>query len=102
MVLSILEEPPKELKPTSHERSLKELGEKMEFVIVRPGGLKSEPKTDQGVLTSDTSVCGPIHREDVASLVCKCLFSAKAANQVYSAVDKEQTQAAASYETVEL
>ena len=74
----------------------------MEFVIVRPGGLKSEPKTDNGVLTKDTSVCGPIHREDVASLVCKCLFSPNSANQVYSAVDKEQTQAAASYETVEL
>ena len=84
------------------EERLKELGEKMEFVIVRPGGLKSEPKTDQGVLTSDTSICGPIHREDVASLVCKCLFSAKAANQVYSAVDKEQTQVEKTYETVDL
>ena len=90
------------LEKEKAEERLKELSDKMEFVIVRPGGLKSEPKTDNGVLTKDTSVCGPIHREDVASLVCKCLFSPNSANQVYSAVDKEQTQAAASYETVEL
>ncbi|QDZ22966.1 NAD(P)-binding protein [Chloropicon primus] len=82
------------------EERLKELSEKMEFIIIRPGGLKSEPKTGNGVLTKDTTVCGPIHREDVASLVCKCLFSPDSANQVYSAVDKEQTQA--EFETVDL
>ena len=30
-----------------------ELGGEMQFVIVRPGGLKSEPGTGKGVLTED-------------------------------------------------
>mmetsp|Transcript_8323 Transcript_8323/g.20579 ORF Transcript_8323/g.20579 Transcript_8323/m.20579 type:complete len:299 (-) Transcript_8323:101-997(-) len=89
------------LEKEKAEERLKQLSGDMEFVIIRPGGLKSEPKTGEGVLTQDVTVCGPIHREDVASLVCKCLFSAEAANQVYSAVDKVQT-AAKDYETVDL
>ena len=43
--------------------------DKIEFVIVRPGGLKSEPATGRGVLTTDTSICGSITRGDVADLV---------------------------------
>ena len=54
----------------------------MEFTIVRPGGLKSEPATGQGVLTEDASVCGAVHREDVAQLVVQALFSDAAANKV--------------------
>ena len=37
------------------ENRLKELGKELEFVIIRPGGLKSEPATHSGVLTEDTS-----------------------------------------------
>lgn len=47
----------------------------MQWVIVRPGGLKSDPATGSGVLTADTSVCGAITREDVADLVIKALLS---------------------------
>lgn len=95
------------LKPCLEEKEkaeerLKALADKMDFVIVRPGGLKSEPKTNTGVLTTDVSVCGPIHREDVASLVCKCLFSSEATNKVYHAVDKEQTAAEKEYEITTL
>ncbi|GMH40573.1 hypothetical protein BSKO_08477 [Bryopsis sp. KO-2023] len=72
------------------EERLKALGSKMEFVIVRPGGLKSEPKTGSGVLTEDSTVCGAVHREDVADLVVECLFSDNAKNKVLSAVDSEQ------------
>jgi hypothetical protein len=43
--------------------------DKIEFVIIRPGGLKSEPATGRGVLTTDTSICGSITRGDVADLV---------------------------------
>ena len=49
---------------------------------MRPGGLKSEPATGQGVLTEDSSVCGAVHREDVAQLVVQALFSDAAANKV--------------------
>lgn len=54
----------------------------MEYTIIRPGGLKSEPATGRGVLTEDKSVCGAVHREDVAQLVAQSLFSQKAANKV--------------------
>lgn len=54
----------------------------MEFVIVRPGGLKTEPATGNAVLTEDNTVCGGIHREDCADLIVNCLFSDKAKNKV--------------------
>ncbi|HEY9624474.1 MAG TPA: SDR family oxidoreductase [Crinalium sp.] len=58
------------------------------YTIVRPGGLKSEPATGNGVLTLDPTVVGTIHRADVAQLVCKCLESDTSNNQVLSAVDR--------------
>ncbi|CAD7703479.1 unnamed protein product [Ostreobium quekettii] len=72
------------------ERRLKELGSEMEYVIIRPGGLKSEPATGEGFLTDDNTVCGSIHRDDVASLVVDALFSDKATNKVLAALDKNQ------------
>lgn len=39
------------------------------YTIVRPGGLKSEPATGNGVLTEDTGIIGSIHRES------RCRFS---------------------------
>lgn len=78
------------LEKTKAEDRLKEFGEEMEYVIIRPGGLKSDPATGNGVLTEDVHVCGAIHREDVAELVCRAIFSDKAKNKVLSAVDKNQ------------
>ena len=60
----------------------------MTYTIIRPGGLKSEPATGNGVLTADPKVAGMIHRADVAQLVCRCLFSDAANNQVLSAIDR--------------
>ena len=40
------------------------------YTIIRPGGLKSEPATGNGVLTQDFKIVGSIHREDVAQLTC--------------------------------
>ena len=62
----------------------------MAYVIVRPGGLKSEPATGTAVLTEDKSICGAIHREDVADLVIKCVLKEKANGKVLSCVDKAQ------------
>eukprot|EP00887_Chlorella_sp_A99_P001674 scaffold8.g1674.t1 len=71
------------LKARGRKRIGLELGDKMDFVIVRPGGLKTEPATGKararfcfrrsssGVLTEDTSVCGSITRADVATLTMK-------------------------------
>jgi nucleoside-diphosphate-sugar epimerase len=58
------------------------------YTIIRPGGLKSEPATGNGIVTEDTRICGSIHRADVAQLVCHCLNSDGANNKTLSAVDK--------------
>ncbi len=58
------------------------------YTIIRPGGLKSEDATGNGVLTDNPTVAGIIHRADVAQLVCSCLNSDAANNKILSAVDK--------------
>lgn len=67
------------------------------YTIVRPGGLKSEPATGQGVLTLDPSVAGSIHRADVADLVCQCLRSNRCNNKVLSAVDRQMVYGQAEF-----
>jgi len=74
----------------------------MPFVIVRPGGLKSEPATGTGVLTEDTSICGAIHRADVASLVVKCVLKDAANGKTFSCVDKDQLFDQPEFEVFEL
>lgn len=59
------------------------------YTIIRPGGLKSEPATGNGVLTEDPRVAGTIHRADVAQLVCRCLNSDSSNNKILSAVDRQ-------------
>lgn len=81
------------LKPVLIEKAkaeevLRESG--MEWVIIRPGGLKSEPATGKGVLTEDVTVCGSITREDVAKLVVRCLWSGDAVGKTLTAIDSEQ------------
>lgn len=75
------------LEKEKAENRLKEVGAKLDFVIVRPGGLKSEPATGTGVLTEDITVCGSITRADVADLVVKALRSDKSNGKVLSAID---------------
>ncbi|MEH2040553.1 SDR family oxidoreductase [Nostoc sp.] len=58
------------------------------YTIIRPGGLKSEPATGNGVLTEDPHIIGSINRADVAQLVGRCLNSDRANNKILSAVDR--------------
>ncbi|MBN3949668.1 MAG: SDR family oxidoreductase [Nostoc sp. NMS7] len=58
------------------------------YTIIRPGGLKSEPATGNGVLTEDPHIIGSINRADVAQLVGRCLNSQLANNKILSAVDR--------------
>lgn len=58
------------------------------YTIIRPGGLKSEPATGNGVVTESYEISGTIHRADVADLVVRCLVSENANNKILSAVDK--------------
>jgi len=59
----------------------------MNWTIVRPGGLKSEPATGNAILTEDATALGSIHRDDVASLVLKALKSESTERKVFSAID---------------
>ena len=68
------------------------------YTIIRPGGLKSEPATGNGVLTEDPKIAGTIHRADVADLVCRCLMSDRANNKIFSAVDRTMTYSDASFD----
>lgn len=90
------------LEKAKAEEHLIANADKMEYVIIRPGGLKSEPATGTGVLTEDTSICGAIHRADVAKLACKACFSDAAKNKVLSVVDKDQLYGEPEYEVFEL
>ncbi|MEH2295626.1 SDR family oxidoreductase [Nostoc sp.] len=58
------------------------------YTIIRPGGLKSEPGTGNGVLTEDPHIIGSINRADVAQLVGRCLNSQRTNNKIFSAVDR--------------
>lgn len=84
------------------EETLKALGDKMAYTIIRPGGLQNEDATGNGVLTEDTSVCGAITRADVADLVVKSLFSPKTDNKVLSAIDANKAFTQKSFETFKL
>ena len=74
----------------------------MIYTVIRPGGLKSEPATGNGILTEDCRVAGTIHRADVAQLVCQCLVSDTANNKVLSAVDKQMVYGNPEFEVLNL
>lgn len=69
----------------------------LQYTIIRPGGLKSEPATGNGVLTLDTHVAGSICRADVADLVCRCLAAEQSVGKVLSAFDRAMTYGNPSY-----
>uniref|UniRef100_A0A7S3L6R6 NAD(P)-binding domain-containing protein n=1 Tax=Amphora coffeiformis TaxID=265554 RepID=A0A7S3L6R6_9STRA len=69
--------------------------------IIRPGGLKSEPATGNAILTEDNKTIGTIHREDVASLVVRCLESPKTERKILTAIDPSIESAVATGAEVE-
>jgi nucleoside-diphosphate-sugar epimerase len=91
---SVVAIPPQALEALKPVLILKEQAEQylmnsgLNYTIIRPGGLKSEPATGNGILTADPRIVGSIHRADVAQLVCRCLNSTNANHQVLSALDK--------------
>ncbi|KAM3098493.1 SDR family oxidoreductase [Phormidesmis sp. 146-35] len=72
------------------------------YTIVRPGGLKSEPATGNGILTEDPKIAGTIHRADVAQLVCRCVSRDRSNNRVLSAVDREMIYGTPDFEEFKL
>lgn len=74
----------------------------LNYTIIRPGGLKSEPATGNAVLTEDPKIAGTIHRADVAQLVCHCLNSDRANNKILSAVDRQMVYGEPQFEEFNL
>jgi hypothetical protein len=66
----------------------------MDWTIIRPGGLKSEPATGKAILSQDKMAIGTIHREDLANLVVEALSSANTKRKILSAIDPSIESAA--------
>ncbi|MCE8011921.1 SDR family oxidoreductase [Billgrantia desiderata] len=62
------------------------------FTILRPGGLKSEPATGRGILSTDPAMHGFIHRADLAKLIAAVLDDAATMGGIYAAVDLDQAR----------
>jgi nucleoside-diphosphate-sugar epimerase len=78
------------LAKTKAENILIKYYTNMNWTIVRPGGLVTEPATHHAILTQDAShAIGSIRREDVAELVIKILADTTGTTQrqIYSAID---------------
>ena len=105
---SVVALPPKALEtlgPVLREKEKAEqhlMNSGLIYTIIRPGGLKSEPATGNGVLTQNSKIAGSIHRADVAQLACKCLTSEAAKNQVLSAIDRNMTYGQLEFEEFSL
>jgi uncharacterized protein YbjT (DUF2867 family) len=65
------------------------------WTIIRPGGLISEPMTGKAILTEDETAIGSIRREDVAALVVQALDSPNTERKILSAVDPSITSSVA-------
>ena len=61
---------------------------------IRPGGLRSDPATGRGILTTDPEMHGFIHRADVADLVARALRDDATAGRAFAAVDADQAKSA--------
>lgn len=59
----------------------------MQWTIIRPGGLLSEPATGKGILSDDPEIHGFIHRQDVADLVFRVLRDPTTIGRALAAVD---------------
>ncbi|MTJ08449.1 SDR family oxidoreductase [Anabaena sp. UHCC 0204] len=91
---SVIAMPPQALealKPVLIEKEKAEqylIASGLNYTIIRPGGLKSEPATNNGMITENPQIVGTIHRADVAQLVCRCLNSDHTNNKIFSAIDR--------------
>jgi uncharacterized protein YbjT (DUF2867 family) len=65
----------------------------LQWSILRPGGMASEPATGTAIRTEDHTTMGMIQRADLATLVIECLDDAQTIGKIYHAIDpgaKEQ------------
>lgn len=64
-------------------------GSGLDYTIIRPGALDSEPASGNGLLTDDPSVGGTIHRADLARLVVDSLNDPDSVRKTFNAVDRD-------------
>ncbi|WP_223218290.1 SDR family oxidoreductase [Rhizobium wenxiniae] len=62
----------------------------LDWTILRPGGLLSEPATGNGLLTQNPQVHGFIHRADVALLASRVLRDPATSRHAFAAVDRNR------------
>ncbi len=62
----------------------------LDWTILRPGGLVSEPATGRGLLLQGADVHGFIHRADVAQLASRALRDPDTIGHAYAAVDAQR------------
>jgi uncharacterized protein YbjT (DUF2867 family) len=61
----------------------------LQWTILRPGGMASEPATGTAILTEDHTTMSMIQREDLAALVVGCLDDATTIGKIYHTIDPE-------------
>ena len=61
----------------------------LDYSILRPGGLISEPATGNGVLSEDRKSTGSVHRADVALLVVQMLDEDGHSGKIYHVFDRD-------------
>ncbi|MEZ5565909.1 MAG: SDR family oxidoreductase [Gammaproteobacteria bacterium] len=66
----------------------------LDYTILRPGGMNSDPASGTAIRTEDRSVMGVINRADLARLVVDCLDDPGTIGHVYHAIDPEIRQQA--------
>lgn len=59
----------------------------LDWTILRPGGLRSEPATGRGILSEDPEIHGFVHRSDVAELVLRVLLDPTTVGKKFAALD---------------
>lgn len=61
----------------------------LDYTILRPGGMTSDPATGTAILSDDHQRMGVITRADLAALLVRCLDDPAASGRIWHAVDPE-------------
>ena len=63
----------------------------LDWTILRPGGMTSDPASGSAIMIEDHGVMGVINRADLATLAIRCLDDAQTVGRIYHTVDPEIT-----------
>jgi uncharacterized protein YbjT (DUF2867 family) len=66
----------------------------LDYTILRPGGMTSEPAGGTAIRTEDHGVMGVISRADLAGLIVDCLDDDQSIGRIYHTVDPAITREA--------